>query len=194
MAPPNIPSTACRVHSSTRLPRGELQLWVALAQRPDRRAEQGREGLEHPLAGHRYRRELGDPASVERPRERRRSRVTSGRSRLLYWRTRGMCTGSSSWARRLTIISRRLSTFSCQRSVAEFATKAIPSAPSQDHATGHRVHGLARDRQQLKLQLVAAEAARAEGEQIAQDGAVLLGVDRDELSLARAPGPGRRGP
>ena len=55
--------------------------------------------------------------------------VTSGRSRLLYWRTSGRDEGSSWCASRFSVISRKLWTFSSQRSAAELATKTSESAP-----------------------------------------------------------------
>ena len=55
--------------------------------------------------------------------------ATSGRSRLLYWKTRGIVAGSSPFADRLPFISWRLATFSWSRSAAEFATNTTASAP-----------------------------------------------------------------
>jgi hypothetical protein len=55
--------------------------------------------------------------------------VTSGRSRLLYWSTSGSEDGSSWCASRFSVISRKLWTFSSQRSAAEFATNTSESAP-----------------------------------------------------------------
>ena len=54
---------------------------------------------------------------------------TWGRSRLLYWNTRGTAAGSSCCARKWVLSSLKLQMFSCQRSVAEFATKTTPSEP-----------------------------------------------------------------
>ena len=64
-----------------------------------------------------------------RERESAESSMTAGRSRLLYWKTRGIREASICWASRFVTISWRLCRFSCHRSSAELATKTTPSAP-----------------------------------------------------------------
>ena len=70
---------------------------------------------------------LGAPRAF-RPRSMILWSVVSGRSRLLYWNTIGIDEGSMPWSSRYSVISFMLWRFSCQRSVAEFATNTMLSA------------------------------------------------------------------
>jgi hypothetical protein len=128
LVPPNIPSTACIAHASTVCPGGSCStvyrrqrssiVWVSRAVKVSSTpspfdATAGNSGTRRWL----------------RARERAEISTTAGRSRLLYWKTRGIREASICCASRFATISWRLCSFSRQRSSAELATKATPSAP-----------------------------------------------------------------
>jgi len=102
------------------------------------------------------------------------SEATFGRSRLLYWITRGAC--------RVVPLLRRFirrfsidSSFESTRVSCESAQKTTPSTTAQDEPAAGVVEDLAGERVQVEAGLEAADLAQRKGEEVEKEGPLRLG-------------------
>ena len=187
-AAPNIDTIVCCVHSCSDCPGGSAIAAWRLRQVLEREPDDLGEGLEHALAARRDRGEGRAAAGVQAALQRLRLHHLGQVALVVLHHHRDR--GGVELLREQVSLQLPVGLLILLPAVGRrVGDEHDPVRPAQHHAARRRVDRLAGHGGELEAQVVAHEPGRLQRQQVAQDGAILLRVHRDELAappVARA--------